>query len=451
MRLAYRLGLVNGLLVATILSLVGTQPGIDLGLVEVGGAFLLAAATTLLAVRSVNRPLDRLTRVARHLADGDCGIDVGTEAGVPVELRQLAAGLDQLRRATQRQIEGAEQDKARLEAILNSIAEGILVIDRAGQVVLANRGLQQLFKYEGSLEGRGWVEGVRSTAVEDAFAQVLDTGEDQNCQIDLLGEGERHLEARLAPIQQAGEYTGAVAVFYEITRLVQLERARRDLVANVSHELRTPLTAIKGYAETLHEGALDDREAAGRFIQIILSHSDRITRLLDDLLELARLESDQLEVHLGSCSLLRLAAAGAAAVSPAATRKNIDIQVAIAADLTVLCDPRLIEQAIINLLDNAVKYTPEGGRVEVRGRADDGRQKGVLEVSDTGIGIPPADLGRLFERFYRVDKGRSRDMGGTGLGLSIVRHVLEVHGEKPFVRSQLGKSSTFGFTLPLDQ
>ncbi|NKB65712.1 MAG: PAS domain-containing protein [Candidatus Latescibacteria bacterium] len=448
MRLAYRLGLVNALLVLAVLALVQARSQIDA--VVVVCALLLVGATVWGAVRWLDRPLGRLIRETRRLADGDLRGDVGAGTGA-AELRHLAAALEQARGAIQGQIEGGARDAARLESILNSLPEGILVVDREGKVALANRGLQQLFNFAAPLGGRGWVEGIRSTAVEEAFAKVFATGADQRCQLELPGQEKRHLEVRLAPILQGGECTGSVAVFYEITRLVQLERARRDFVANVSHELRTPLTAIKGCAETLSDGALDDHEATVRFVQIILGQSDRLNLLIDDLLDLARLESEQLEVHQDRCSLLHLAQAGATAVSQAAAGKNIAVGVEVPAELTVRCDPRLIEQTIINLLDNAVKYTPEGGQVVVRGRLHGALQKAVLEVSDTGIGIPPADQERLFERFYRVDKGRSRAMGGTGLGLSIVRNVLEVHGEKPFVRSQLGKGSTFGFTLPLDE
>ena len=258
---------------------------------------------------------------------------------------------------------------------------------------------------------------------------------------------ERHLDLQVAPVFEGNECIGAVAVLYDITRLRQLERMRRDFVANVSHELCTPLTAIKGYAEILSDGAVDDRETARRFTGIIENHADRLTHLLGDLLDLSRLESDQLEVELVPCELKPLVDTSVGSVSQAAAQKQIAIHSDIPPSVQVICDPKMIEHALINLLDNAVKYTPAGGKVRVGTRPVEGADRLAIYVEDTGIGIPSEDLGRIFERFYRVDKGRSRDLGGTGLGLSIVRHIAEAHGEQVSVQSKLGAGTTFSFEL----
>ena len=279
----------------------------------------------------------------------------------------------------------------------------------------------------------------------------------------------------MAPVLTERLGRGTVAVFYDITRQRRLETMRKDFVANVSHELRTPLTAIKGCAETLVDGAIDDGEAAGRFLQVIATHSDRLTNLLNDLLDLSRLESDELEIEAAPCDLRALAESAIESVAQIAARRKIHIEVSVTAKMRALCDRKLIEQAMVNLIGNAVKYSAENARVEVGARvmsredlkpflagkswsggalqepADGGGRSAptiVLEVADTGIGIPSEAVTRVFERFYRVDKGRSREMGGTGLGLSIVRHVVEAHGERVFVDSELGRGSTFGFTLP---
>ncbi len=337
-------------------------------------------------------------------------------------------------------------EKSRLEVIIESITEGILVTGHDGRVLLVNRALGRLLNLQGNAQGRPAAEFVRQAAVQQAIDRCLEQSRGDALEVEMGGDGSvRHLDVHVAPILEEGACIGVVTVFYNITRLRQLERMRRDFVANVSHELRTPLTAIKGYAETLADGALDDRAASERFVGIISSHADRLNMLLDDLLDLSRLESDQFQIEKKSCDLRRLVESCSVAVSSAAEQKNIALSCDIAAGITVLCDPQHMEQAIINLLDNAVKYTPDGGRVMVVLRDTQGKL--WLDISDSGIGIPSGDLGRIFERFYRVDKGRSRAMGGTGLGLAIVRHVVEAHGEKVQVSSQVGEGTTFSISL----
>jgi two-component system phosphate regulon sensor histidine kinase PhoR len=332
-------------------------------------------------------------------------------------------------------------EKTRLEVTIESIAEGILVVGRDGRVVMANTALGRLFALNMPLEGRPTAEVVRQASIQDAICYSLEHGTSRSLEVEMMGSIARHLDMHVEPIRRGNECVGVVSVFYDITRLRQLERLRRDFVANVSHELRTPLTAIKGYAETLTDGALEDREAAGRFIAIISSHADRLNRLLDDLLDLSRLESDQLQVDKTPCNLRSLVEVGSASVAAASEKKNIAISSEVAADIEVSCDPKLIEQALINLLDNAIKYTAEGGEVRVFTRIESSRL--WLDVVDTGIGIPSEDLGRVFERFYRVDKGRSRAMGGTGLGLAIVRHVVEAHGERVLGAEPIGRGHDF--------
>ncbi len=342
-------------------------------------------------------------------------------------------------------LEHLRTEKSRLEVILESITEGILVTGRDGRVLLANRALEHLFTLQGDVQGRPTAEVVRQAAVQGAIDRCLREASGGALEVEMGSGSVRHLDVHVAPIQRERECIGVVTVFYDITRLRQLERMRRDFVANVSHELRTPLTAIKGYAETLADGALDDRPASERFVGIISAHADRLNLLLDDLLDLSRLESDQFRIEKTECDLLRLVESSIGAVSASAQRKHINLQYEIVDPPAVLCDPQHMEQALINLLDNAVKYTPDGGRVTVATRVADERL--WVDVSDSGIGIPAADLGRIFERFYRVDKGRSRAMGGTGLGLAIVRHVVEAHGEKILVESQVGEGTTFSISL----
>jgi two-component system phosphate regulon sensor histidine kinase PhoR len=425
------------------------------------GLLALAGAYSALQLRLWNRPFKKLEDEIRRLAAGE-----EVQLGVSSHTQSLGLALEQLGQWRRRQLAQLQSEQSRLAALLDSVAAGILVVDQQGRVVLANRALAEFFSLQTPLQGKRHPEVARNAQAQEVIDLALLQGKVETRELSLPGG--RQLEVQAVPIRRDGAGQGAVAVFYDLTRIRLLERMRKDFVANVSHELRTPLTAIKGCAETLADGALADPQTAARFVKIIDDHASRLTRLLDDLLNLARLESDQLEVQRESCRLRGLVESCLSAVAQSAAGKGLQIEMEIAPQLNAWCDRRLVEQALINLLDNAVKYTPEGGKVRVwageqehlcpsggagerveilPGQGGSGRPLCVM-VSDTGIGIPAADLKRIFERFYRVDKGRSRAQGGTGLGLSIVRHVVEVHGERLWVASALGQGTTFGFTLP---
>lgn len=359
---------------------------------------------------------------------------------------------DELRKTLQttadkyhRRVGHLSTEKSRLEVILESITEGILVTGQDGRVQLINRALGHLFSVSEEVYGRPTAEIVRQAAVQGAIDDCLEKGVGSEVEVEIGAGAARSLDVHVAPIFSGEQCVGAVTVFYDITRLRQLERMRRDFVANVSHELRTPLTSIKGYAETLADGALDDRTAATRFIGIISTNADRLNLLLDDLLDLSRLESEQFRIEKRECDLRRLIDSSMATVRAPAESKGVALQFSMEGEHSVLCDAQHMENALTNLLDNAVKYTPEGGRVEVGLRLEE--ERAWIDISDTGIGIPAADLDRIFERFYRVDKGRSRAMGGTGLGLAIVRHVVEAHGEQVSVQSEVGRGTTFGVSF----
>ncbi|MFA6110036.1 MAG: ATP-binding protein [Candidatus Latescibacterota bacterium] len=424
-----------------------------LGAALISTSFLVAAVVAGLAAlaaaiwwgRSVDRLALRLRQTDLAEAEGSSSEPALAAEGPLSELQATAADLQ---RRTRERLALLAVEKSRVEGILESVTEGIMVTGIDGKVVMANRALASLFGTRPPLEGRTPVEVVRHREVEEAIAACQAEGRPAALEVVRRAPTERFLEVQVAPIRRDGTCIGVVTVFHDITRLRQLERVRRDFVANVSHELRTPLTAIKGYAETLAEGALQDPEAAGRFVQVISSHADRLHRLLDDILDLARLEQEGLEVRASPTVLRPLVEGCVAAVAQAASRKGIALAVQVPPEIVAWCDGKLIEQVVTNLLDNAVKYTPEGGAVTVRALApSDAEPRIVVEVSDTGIGIPAADLERVFERFYRVDKGRSRALGGTGLGLSIVRHAVQAHGERVWATSELGHGSTFHFTL----
>ena len=454
--------------------------------IALGFGLLLAALMAYAMSRLASRPITDMARVARSVAAGDFTAHANVPVTSAVELRDLGTALNEMRSEIQRRITDITVNNSRSEAVFSSITEGILVTDQDGRILMTNRAFNRLFGVDRSGKGRMSVELIRNAEVQDAIEQTLSSGEATTQDMALRGVPERNFDVHVAPIVQDGAGIGAVAVFYDITELRELERVRKDFVANVSHELRTPLTAIKGCADTLADGALSDQEAAERFVRTIINHSNRLESLLSDLLDLSRLESGKLSVSREACPVSRIVDGATAAVRLFAEEKEISILPAVDTDVAVRCDPELVEQALVNLLDNAVKYTPNGGsiRVAVRElgeapvdaaafsrtaspastyrplpssqqmldlRVPEGESRGriAIEVTDTGIGIPSDALPRLFERFYRVDKGRSRAMGGTGLGLSIVRHLMHAHGEDVYVTSELGKGSTFGITLTL--
>ncbi|MGA1196016.1 MAG: ATP-binding protein [Candidatus Latescibacterota bacterium] len=423
--------------------------------------------------RYVSRPIVEMTRIARDVASG-----VYTQrhpaGATSQELQDLSAALDEMRRQIQARIGQITLEKSRLEAVLISITEGILVTEQSGRVSMANRAFEKLFGLTQDPIGRMPIELVRQRDVQDAIEMTMKSGQVVYLNLMLSDGLERYLDVHVAPILQDGACVGSVTVFYDITELRRLERIRKDFVANVSHELRTPLTAIKGCAATLADGALDDPDAAKRFVDMINNHADRLHHLVEDILDLSRMESGTMVVEPEVCSVQEMVGVAIEQVKARSVEKNIDLQIFLDEEIWVRCDHKLIEQALVNLLDNAVKYTPTGGAVRVRANyfsKEDTRpvahmvvavqqkqanehkmvsgKRIAIEVQDTGIGIPLASMSRIFERFYRVDQARSRAVGGTGLGLSIVRHIMEAHGERVYVESQQGKGSTFGLTLPL--
>jgi two-component system phosphate regulon sensor histidine kinase PhoR len=263
--------------------------------------------------------------------------------------------------------------------------------------------------------------------------------------VEVVMEGPRPrvLEVQVAPL--GGSLPGSAAVFRDVTELKRLERVRQDFVANVSHELRTPIAAILGYAETLRAGALADAVHAPQMVEIIHRQSERLSELVSDLLELSRLDARERPLSVTPVGLGEVVLRATEAMQPRAAAKHVSMTHHIPDGLAARADAKALEQVLVNLLDNAVKYTPEGGTVELSARRDDERVE--LSVRDTGLGIEARHLPRLFERFYRVDRGRSRDMGGTGLGLSIVRHLVSAMGGDVRVQSQLGVGSTFTVVL----
>jgi two-component system phosphate regulon sensor histidine kinase PhoR len=344
-------------------------------------------------------------------------------------------------------VERLNLESARREAILTSMVEGVLAVDRELRITFYNASFARAVGAPAQIPERSpLVDVVRDPVLRELLSRVVATGETLKQRLQLPAAEGRAFEVQAAPLGAAGG-RGAIAILHDITDLERLERVRKDFVANVSHELRTPLTAIRGYTETLLEGALEDRENNRKFLEIIKTHAVRLNSIASDLLALSELESGKPTAEQAQVSVRAALDAALRTVEAEARDRGVKLIRGEVEEVTVLGERVHLEQALVNLLDNAVKFNrPEGEvRVAVMRTKDD---EVSVTVADNGIGIPSADLPRLFERFYRVDKARSREVGGTGLGLSIVKHIVErMHG-RVTVESQLGKGSVFTILLP---
>jgi two-component system phosphate regulon sensor histidine kinase PhoR len=332
------------------------------------------------------------------------------------------------------------------EAILSSMVEGVLAVDSNLRITFANASFARVVGASNPIPaGKPLVEVVRAPELREVLTRVLTSGESVRRRMQLHA-AERIFEVQAAPLT-SGAARGAIAILHDVTELERLERIRRDFVANVSHELRTPLTAIRGYAETLLEGALEDQENNRRFLEIIKAHAIRLNNISSDLLTLSELEAGKARPEPEVVAVRAAVESAVRTLESEAQLRGVAMVCGRVVDAKVLGDRLQIEQAVVNLLDNAVKFNRPAGEVllEVT-RAGEGRIK--ITITDTGIGIPHEDLPRIFERFYRVDKARSREVGGTGLGLSIVKHIIERMNGSVSVESQLGKGSTFTLLLP---
>ena len=358
------------------------------------------------------------------------------------------------RRAAEIEVSQRKQQQTSLDAqaqqkvLFDSMLEGLLLLDRSRKIYLVNRAFKNLFGLKTELRGKTIVEALRLHELDELIQRVEAEQQVLDYEIKQPDLNERWLQVNAAVITNAaGERDGTILVFRDLTRLKQLERTREEFVANVSHELRTPLSLIKGYVETLLDGARDNPEVAERFLKIIERNANRLDLLIQDLLTISALESEKIKLNLQPVELRALAGKVLTDLNAKAENKNVEL-VNDVPELTVNGDVNRLDQVLANLVDNAIKYGRAQGSVRVGGKK---LANGALEifVRDDGSGIPPEAIDRVFERFYRVDKARSRDQGGTGLGLSIVKHIVQAHGGEVRVESEVGQGSTFFFTLPV--
>jgi two-component system, OmpR family, phosphate regulon sensor histidine kinase PhoR len=357
---------------------------------------------------------------------------------------QIHAEMEEARRRQQQTTVDAQ---AQQQVLFNSMLEGLLLLDGKRRIYLANRAFKNLFNLKAELRGKTVMEALRLHELAELVARVETEGQVFDYELKLPELSGRWLRVNAAVISNsAGEREGTILVFHDVTRLKQLERTREDFVANVSHELRTPLSLIKGYVETLLEGARNDPQIAERFLKIIERNAERLDLLIQDLLTISALESGRMKLDLQPVELRLLVEKVFSDLNAKALSKNVRL-VNELPELTASADANRLDQVLANLVDNAIKYGRTEGTVTVGGKKlDDGKLE--IFVQDDGPGIPAESLDRVFERFYRVDKARSRDQGGTGLGLSIVKHIAQAHGGEVWAQSEPGKGATFFFTLP---
>jgi two-component system phosphate regulon sensor histidine kinase PhoR len=407
---------------------------------------LVTGIVSLMISQSFSGRVERLEKFSLRVAEGDFRPIEADRSGDSLEA--LAVSLNETAARLDRTIRTLTEERNLSSAILGSMVEGVAVVNASERLLFANTGFAEILGLDvPPHSGSALVEVVRQTELIEAVRAVL-KGEPRVETEIVTGTLRQHFFAVTVASVRAADTSGSVIVLHDITELRKLERVRRDFVANVSHEFKTPLTAIQGFAETLLGGAIDDPQNRLRFLEIILEHSRRLARLTDDLLKLSKMDADRLELEIRRLSVSQFVESCIETTQRSAAEKDLRISVNLQQPLPdIAADRRRLAEVLQNLLDNAMQYTPAGGQIMVAASANG--VEVTFTVSDTGIGIPQAEQSRIFERFYRVDVARSREVGGTGLGLSISKHLVEAHGGRIWVESEVGQGSEFHFTVPI--
>lgn len=411
-------------------------------------ALAITVALGFFIAKSITEPINYVTKIAEKMADGDFSQEVSIKSDD--EIGRLAEMFNILRLKLDETLTEISNEKSKLETILKHMADGLIAVDLAGHIVHANPAAMSMLKVlKQDIEERSYDEIIKEINPRLQFAEIIE-------------------KCRLVPVEENFEFSGSnyavrydhfrdengldvgiILIIQDITQRQKVEKMQMDFVANVSHELKTPLTTIKSYTETLIEGAMDDPEIAKSFLGIIDMEADRMTRLVKDLLQLSRLDHQQEKLIKKNCDLIKLIQSGVRKVELTANGKKQHLNCLFEAKekIAIIADKDRIEQVLLNVLSNAIKYTQEGGRIDIDAIAKD--RKVIVTVSDNGMGIPKAELSRVFERFFRVDKARSRAMGGTGLGLAISKQIVEEHDGSIRLESKEGVGTTVFITIPL--
>jgi two-component system phosphate regulon sensor histidine kinase PhoR len=450
-RMLKRLLLSYFLVILVFLIVIDRMTGIPIHnpVIMVVVSLFMALSVILVTRHFYVRPILMMNEMTERIAKGDFSRRVNVYFGN--ELGDLVRNLNEMSDVLQEKINRVTHDKNELQAILSSLVEGVVVIGSDERVLYVSPNFADLLDVRSrEATGRSYWEVLRNQEINDSIKEAIDQNKALKKEIDIIGPKDACFSMQISPVlSEDGKLMSVAAIFHDITELKRFERMRTEFVANVSHELKTPLTSIKGFVETLQGGAFKEPETARRFLDIISKHADRLETLVDDLLTISSLESKELAMDLEKENVGNILQSVVGLSRPQIERFHHRLEVDIPDDLPpVKADRRRIEQVFLNLLDNAVKFTPQGGKIAVSARAEDGFVR--IDVRDNGIGIESEHIPRLFERFYRVDKARSRELGGTGLGLAIVKHIILAHNGKIAVASKMQEGSTFSVFLPAD-
>jgi two-component system phosphate regulon sensor histidine kinase PhoR len=417
--------------------------------------FIIAGLISYRVALGITRPIEMITRVAQQITNMNykARVDVHKKD----EIGQLGIAINRMSDSLQLQMNRILEDESRLKSVLENMISGVMMIDRDSKIVLLNRSAEDILGFSAQeLLGKKFDEAKQQFEFTQLIQECIDLREHIRDEMIFYYPSERILEINLSPISlNDEEWAGVLIVLHDITAVRRLERMRSEFVANVSHELKTPIAAVKGFAETLLAGALNDKETAKSFLQIIFDESERLNRLIGDILELSKIESKRIPLQFSPVHLHTFIGNCLHVMNSEAVKKSIDLNMQVDENLYIEADEDRLRQILINVLSNGINYTPEGGKVKIRveppvnGKVTMENEMVKLTISDTGIGIPKKDLPRIFERFYRVDKARSRSSGGTGLGLSIVKHLVELHKGTIRVESEVGMGTKFIIELPI--
>jgi two-component system, OmpR family, phosphate regulon sensor histidine kinase PhoR len=405
-----------------------------------------------LYTRRITVPVRKIQAFTRRIAQGDLAGSLILHSSD--EIGDLGRTINHMAIQQRDRLRAAMEERGKLEAAFSSMSEGVMILEGENRVEFINDGMREIIKGQFTVHpGQTPLEAFRNASLQASLDLVRQTGRAARQEITLGGDSPLALDVTISPIpSQAGEDVKIMMVFHDVTRLKNLERMRVDFVANVTHEIKTPLTAITGFVETILTDGLEDREAAARFLRIIDDNAQRLNRLVDDLLTLSHIELGEAKLSLENVSLEAAVGDAVTIMEPRAKEKGIAIvrEPSETAPPQVMADRDKVMQVLLNVLDNAVKFTPSGGRVRAGVSAPAGSPYVVVRIDDTGVSIPKSELPRIGERFYRVDKVRSRQLGGTGLGLSIVRHLMKLHHGHMEIESAPGKGTSVILSFPLD-
>lgn len=400
--------------------------------------------------KSITQPIEEITRVARGITKKEFKNRIRTN--VKGEIGQLAQAINYMAVSLEQQMSAIQENEKRLESILNNMFSGMILISDSRRLVMMNAAAERLLGYEAkNFLGHPHTEIGKSSGLSLMIDRCLETGEKIREEIHVYYPEEHIIDANLgAYTNENGEVKGVIVLLHDITAIRRLEKMRSEFVANVSHELKTPITSIKGFTETLLDGALEDVDVSRSFLTIINEESDRLNRLITDILDLSKIEQKRMPLKVEEINLAKLIKETVRIIREEARAKNIAIYLPAEKNIIIEGDKDRIQQIVLNLVSNAINYTPDNGEVTITLQERDPKNI-EMKIVDTGIGIPPEHVSRIFERFYRVDKARSRESGGTGLGLAIVKHLIDSHHGMIHVESEEGRGTTFTVILPRRQ